>query len=129
MATAATFIQEASALDNIIYNIQAAQRNDGTKKKREKMFTKTKMPEICMTYCKHRDAFKAIKGNANLMRVMAGWEKKCGIYREPKESSAKKRARLSPATNEMNAPAKNECKQHVSTFFSAKSTMPSMQAK
>lgn len=115
MATAATFIQEASALDNIIYNIKAGK--DGTKKKREKMFTKTKMPEICMTYCKHRDEFKAIKEDPNLMRVMASWEKKCGIYREPEESSAKKRARLGPAPNEMNAPAKSECKQHVSNFF------------
>lgn len=81
------------------------------------MFTKTKMPEICMTYCKHRDEFKAIKEDPNLMRVMASWEKKCGIYREPEESSAKKRARLGPAPNEMNAPAKSECKQHVSNFF------------
>ena len=127
MATAATFIQEASALDNIIYNIKAGK--DVTKKKREKMFTKTKMPEICMTYCKHRDEFKAIKEDPNLMRVMASWEKKCGIYREPEESSAKKRARLGPAPNEMSAPAKSECKQHVSNFFPTSLNMPSTQAR
>ena len=97
MATAATFIEEASALENIVQNISNDEH--GTKK-RAKMITKSKMPKICDSYSKHITTFRSWKNDSDKMEVLKLWEKLTEIYREPEESAARKRAKHGPANNE-----------------------------
>ena len=126
MATAATFIEQASSLTNIKNNIQA-KKFGKLKKKRDKMITKNNMPGVCAAYCKYRKHFASMRQNPKSMDNMKVWEERCGIYRPKEESSARKRARLGPAPDEMKAAAKKpDWGQHVSNF-SAKSALPSMQ--
>ena len=97
MATAATFIEEASALENIVQNI-CCDPEHGTKK-RSKMITKGKMPKICDSYSKHITTFRSWKDDNDKMEVLKLWEKHTQIYREPEESAARKRSKHGPPSN------------------------------